>query len=116
MTTTIVKKPFATRLDEEILKALSEAADNKNVSIAKYLEQLLINSLRTAGTLADDFAPKKNKNWGGDRSKKKKAEIQIEPLEKTRAGKTKRSLADEETTAGTGLKVETDVDAIELVD
>ena len=86
MTTTIVKKPFATRLDEEILKALSEAADNKGVSIAKYLEQLLISSLRTAGTLADDFAPQKNKNWGGDRSKKKKAEARSkdeEPIDKS---------------------------------
>lgn len=71
MTTALVKKPFATRLDEQILEALSEAADLKGVSIAKYLEQLLIHNLKIAGTLADDFRPQKT-NWGGKREPKVK--------------------------------------------
>ena len=67
MITALVKKPFATRIDEQILGALSEAADQKGVSIAKYLEQLLIHNLKIAGTLPDDFKPQKT-NWGGRRS------------------------------------------------
>lgn len=69
MTTAAMKKPFATRLDENILKALSKAAEKKGVTIAKYLEQLLISNLKVAGTLPDDFKPEKT-NWGGKREKK----------------------------------------------
>ena len=74
MITALVKKPFATRIDEQILGALSEAADQKGVSIAKYLEQLLIHNLKIAGTLPDDFKPKKT-NWGGKRIPKSKKPI-----------------------------------------
>jgi hypothetical protein len=73
MSSNVVKKPFATRLDEQIICALSEAADRKGMTIAKYLEQLLISNLKVAGTLDDDFAPKKT-NWGGKREKKKPIE------------------------------------------
>ena len=82
MATALVKKPFATRLDEQIMEALSAAADQKGVSIAKYLEKLLINDLKTAGTLADDFKPPKT-NWGGKRQAKDKVSLG--------AGKPKRS-------------------------
>ena len=82
MATALVKKPFATRLDEQIMEALSAAADQKGVSIAKYLEKLLINDLKTAGTLADDFKPPKT-NWGGKRQAKDKVSLG--------AGKPRRS-------------------------
>ena len=82
MITTLVKKPFATRIDEQIQQALSEAADQKGVSIAKYLEQLLIHNLKTAGTLPDDFKPKKT-NWGGKRVPKDKKAINDTPTDRT---------------------------------
>ena len=82
MITTLVKKPFATRIDEQIQQALSEAADQKGVSIAKYLEQLLIHNLKIAGTLPDDFKPKKT-NWGGKRVPKDKKLTTDAPNDRT---------------------------------
>ena len=71
---TMTKKQVPARLDTEILEALREAAESSEVSIAKYLEDLLVNDLKKMGRLPIDFSPTRPK-WGGDRkSKAKKSE------------------------------------------
>lgn len=68
---TMSKKQVPARLDTGILDALSLAAESSNVSIAKYLEDLLMVNLKSSGHLPMNFVPVRPK-WGGDRKSKAK--------------------------------------------
>jgi len=94
------RKDTKLRLDDRILLALREKASEDGMSFNALCESILFSFAKGSGKLPIDAEPLKE-GHGGKRSG---------------AGKPKRSLADEETTAGTGIKVEADVDAIELVD
>ena len=65
-TATMTKRQLATRIDSAVVDALSQAAEDKGISIAKYLERLLIHELTTAGKLPMGFKVSKS-NWGGKR-------------------------------------------------
>lgn len=65
------KKQVPVRLDTEILEALRLAAESSKVSIAKYLEDLVIVNLKASGRLPMDFSPVRPQ-WGGDRKFKAK--------------------------------------------
>ena len=69
----MTKKQVPARLDTEILEALREAAETSKVSIARYLEDLLVDDLKKLGRLPMDFSPTRPK-WGGDRKSKAKQE------------------------------------------
>ena len=72
---TMPKKQVPARLDTEILEALRLAAESSKVSIAKYLEDLLVVNLKSSGRLPMDFSPARPQ-WGGDRkSKAKQTEV-----------------------------------------
>ena len=92
------RKKVTYRLDDRILNELEKLVTDGSVN--QFVEGILFEFLKNTGRLSIT-AQRLPDNRGGKREG---------------AGKPKRSLADEETTAGTGLKVETDVDAIELVD
>ena len=66
---TMPKKQVPARIDTEVLEALRLASDAAGMSIAKYLEDLLVNNLKTSGRLPMDFLPSKAQ-WGGIRNKK----------------------------------------------
>jgi len=91
------RKPRLFRLDDRVLKGLDALAGDAKTNTNQFVESILFDFLKHAGKLSKEAEQLKD-GRGGKRSG---------------AGKPKRSLADEATTAGTGLKVETDVDAIE---
>ena len=68
---TMPKKQVPARLDTEILEALKLASEEAQVSIAKYLEDVLIRKLQDIGKLPMDFSPSKPQ-WGGLREPKQK--------------------------------------------
>lgn len=69
-TATMPKKQIPARIDSEVLEALKLASEASNISIARYLEDLVISNLKASGRLPIDFMPSKPK-WGGKREKKK---------------------------------------------
>jgi len=90
------------RLDDRVLEALNDLAGRGKAN--QFIEGLLIDFLQKTGRLPNDFEPLTEARGG----------------KRENAGKKKRSPTDEEpidslpeTTAGTGRKVEADVDAIE---
>jgi hypothetical protein len=76
MPTVLVKKQIPARIDAEIIEALRVASEETGLSIAKYLENLLVINLKSAGHLQMDFTPSKA-NWGGPRKKKSSGQDSI---------------------------------------
>ena len=98
------RKDTKLRLDDRILLALREKASEDGMSFNALCESILFSFAKGSGKLPIDAEPL-TEGRGGKREN---------------AGKKKRSPTDEEpidplpeTTAGTGLKVKADVDAID---
>jgi hypothetical protein len=75
------KRQIPARIDGEILDLLRVLSDEASMSLSRYLENMLMDSLKTSGKLPQSYKPLKPQ-WGGKRAKKTDPTIaESEPLE-----------------------------------